>query len=149
MAEYELRPSAFPDISGLVGSLRYDDWAEITCFGLRPFQAIRQCYRESFIRRTAIANGEVVAMWGCAGNMLGTGQPWLLTGKGIENFKVSFIRNARKEVSEMLLHCNRLEGIVVNRYDRAVRLLEVLGFELSEPFELQNNLVRRYTLGGK
>jgi len=146
MGSYIIRPSAFPDISNLAGTLRFDDWAEITCFGLRPFQAIRQSYRESFIRKTADANGEVIAMWGCAGSMFGTGQPWLLTGKGIEAHKVSFIRQAKIEIGTMLTHCDSLEGIVVDRYTRAIRLLEVLGFDLSDPFPIQNNMVRRYTL---
>lgn len=149
MDRYEVRPSLFPDIANLVGTLRFDDWSEITCFGLKPFQAIRQCYRESHTRRTALARGEVIAMWGCAGSMLGTGYPWLLTGKGIENFKVSFVRQAREEVREMLTHCGSLEGIVVKRYERAIRLLEVLGFELSEPFELKDNIVYKYTMRGR
>ena len=144
MIPYSIVPAKFHHIPDLVGALRFDDWDEITCFGVRPFVAVRQSFKSSHVRRTVLVEGEVAAMWGLAGVMLGTGYPWLLTGKAIERIPVSFVREARAEVREMLEHCNRLEGVVIDRYSRAKRFLTVLGFTLGEPFSMKDNLVRHY-----
>ena len=147
MVEYQIVESEFAHIAALCGALRYDDWAEITCFGLRPFRVIRECFKTSYLRRSVFVENELAAMWGLSGVMLsGEGRPWLLTSKAIEKIPVSFVREARCEVAAMLTMCQRLDGFTTESYPKAQRFLRVLGFTLSKPFDLQGVLVRRYSM---
>ena len=147
MVNYEIKESEFWHISQLCGTLRYDDLAEITCFGMRPFATIKACYKTSHLRRSVFVEGQLAAMWGLAGVILsGRGEPWLLTSKAIEKIPVSFVREGREEINEMLTMCHRLEGITTEAYPRAHRFLRALGFTLSDPFLLKGVLVRKYTM---
>lgn len=145
MAKYRIAEAEFKDISRLCGTLRYDDWAEITCFGLSPFATIKHCFKTSYLRRSVFVEGEIAAMWGLSGVMLGdTSNVWLLTSKMIEKIPVAFIKEGRKEIAEMLGLCSRLNGITTESYSKAHRFLQALGFTLSEPFLLKGILVRKY-----
>jgi len=145
MVNYKIVDSDFSHISRLCGSLRYDDLAEITCFGLRPFQAIKGSFKTSYFRRSVFVENELAAMWGLSGIMLtGKGEPWLLTAKPIEKIPVSFVKEGRREIRKMLSMAPCLEGLTVESYSRAHRFLRVLGFTLSEPFLIKNVLVRKY-----
>lgn len=145
MVDYKIVEAQFSDISKLCGSLRYDDWAEITCFGISPFKAIKGSFKTSHFRRSVFVENEIAAMWGLSGVMLsGSGEPWLLTSKAIEKIPVSFVKEGRKEINKMLTVCRRLEGLTSNSYSRAHRFLEVLGFTLDDPFEVKKVMVRRF-----
>lgn len=145
MVDYKIVDSEFSHVAKLCGSLRYDDWAEITCFGLRPFAAIKGSYKTSYFRRSVFVENELAAMWGLSGTMLtGKGEPWLLTSRAIEKIPVSFVKEGRKEIAKMLTMCSRLDGITTESYSRAHRFLRALGFTLDEPFLIKNVLVRKY-----
>lgn len=145
MVKYEIIESEFWHIGELCGSLRYDDLHEITCFGLRPFKVVKQCFKTSHLRRSVFVENKLAAMWGLSGVMLGRiGEPWLLTSKEIEKIPVSFVKEGRVEIAEMLTMCERLEGITTESYPRAHRFLRALGFQLSEPLVVKNVPVRRY-----
>jgi len=106
----------------------------MTSLGVSPLQALRRAFRGAIIRRTAIIDEQIAAMWGLEGTMLGNiGYPWMLTAPPIEKIPVAFVREARKGVWEMLQIKNRLEGYVAADYTCACRFLEVLGFELGKP----------------
>ena len=84
-------------------------------------------------------------MWGLAGNMLsGRGQGWLLTAPPVERIPLSFVKEGKRELALALSMCRSIEGIVPVFYTRAHRFLEVLGFELSEPFVIKGVSVFRY-----
>jgi hypothetical protein len=145
MVDYLIRESEFADISKLCGTLRYEDLIEISCFGSRPFVVIRKCFKQSHYRRTALVGGDIAAMWGLGGVMLGgKGEPWLLTAPAIERAPLAFVREARVEVARLYSMSRHLEGMCAASYTKAHRLLEVLGFNLSEEFELKGAMVRRY-----
>ena len=144
MVEYKIVPAEFSHIAKLCGSLRYDDLAEITCFGLRPFAAVSRSYKRSYYRKSALVEGEIAAMWGLAGSLLGTSEYWLLTGAAIERIPVSFVKECKKEIVTMLSFSPKIEGVVTASYSRAVRLLEILDFSLSPPFDVSGVAVRRF-----
>lgn len=115
--------------------LRVEDQAEVEAAGMDARKALWRSFRQATLARTAFVDGEIAAMWGIGGCPLGTlGRPWLLTAPPIEHVKVAFIRESRYEVREMLTLFPELRGFVDARYQRAVRLLQVLGFSISEPF---------------
>lgn len=144
----EVRASEVADIYRLAANLRAGDADEVRALGLDPAFAIRRSYRDAILRRTYFVDGELAAMSGLCGPLLADiGEPYLMTTPAAERAKVSFIRCARAAVDEMLAHRLRLEGHVAASYTQACRLLEVLGFTLSEarPFGSNGALFRTYS----
>jgi len=133
----EVRHSEVADVYRLAAHLREGDAAEVEALGITPAMAIRQSYRDAILRRSYFVDGDLAAMSGLCGSLLSDiGEPYLLTTPVAERAKVSFVRHARAAVSEMLCQRLRLEGKVAASYTRAIRLLEALGFSLSEPHPL-------------
>ncbi len=146
---YFIRPAAITDVYALARTLRDDDWIEVTSMGSTPVNAVRTSYRHAIFRRTAVVNGEIAAMWGLGGSMLGAiGYPWLLTAPAIEKAPLAFVREAKREVAMMLRHKSRLENHVLAQYTRACRFLEFLGFTLSDPVPYGPNgaLCRKFVM---
>jgi hypothetical protein len=119
----------------LAERLRADDVAEIEAAGLTPRQSLWRCWRRSTFAKTVFVNGEIAAMWGVDAHGLGNiGRPWFLTGPAIERIPMTVVRRGREEVALMLSVCPMLRNMVDGRYVRAVRFIEVLGFDISAPF---------------
>lgn len=135
-----VRPSVVSDIYALAANLRADDALEVTCLDLDPKAAIRHSYRNAVLRRTLVVNGMVAAMWGVCGDMVSDiGEPWLMTGPAVETVKLSFVKQAHRELADMLALRDTLIGHVAARYARAVRLLEWFGFTVGYPFPFGQN----------
>lgn len=114
--------------------LRVEDQIEVTSAGLTPKQAVWRSWRHALIRRTAFIGDEIAAMWGVNGTVLGnTGNPWLLTTSAIEKMPLAFLKEARREVGEMLEGHPVLSNHVAASYTRAIRFLRLLGFTVDEP----------------
>ncbi len=78
-----------------------------------------------------------------------TGAPWLLTSP--EALKVSPLRFARvykAEVQKMLKMFPNLVNYVDSSYNQAVRLLQIVGFDLEDPKPYGKNggLFRKFTM---
>ncbi len=133
----QVRDSIVSDIYTLANNLRQDDRAEVTGLGLDPRIALRNSFRNAIIRRTALVNGEIAAMWGLGGTMLSyEGVPWLMTTPAVEAVPVSFVKVGRAQLDEMLRHRSFLSNFVQASYRRACRFLEVMGFVLDPPVGL-------------
>ena len=127
-----IRDSVVTDIYALADRLRDEDLSEITgLLAKSPREALRTSYRHAILRRTALIDGEIAAMWGLGGAMLSdNGTPWLMTSKLVERVPVTFVKTARAQLGEMLCHRRFLSNYVLATYRGACRLLEVLGFVL-------------------
>ena len=146
---YYLRPAQISDVYNLARTLRDGDRLEVASAGLTPAATLRTAFRHAIIRRTAIVDGEIAAMWGMGGEMLGeVGYPWMLTAPPVERVPIGFLKEARKGVADMLRMRNRLEGTVAAQYTCACRFLEALGFVLGEPKPIgpRGGLFRTFTM---
>jgi len=131
---YLIREAEIADIYRLARNLRDGDRLEVTSLGTTPAEALRKSFKHAIFRRTALIEGQIAAVWGLGGSMLGdTGYPWLLTAPIIETLPLSFVREARGQVWDMMSRKRRLEGLVAADYRCACRFLQVLGFTLDEP----------------
>lgn len=131
MTRYVIVDLAPAHIHVVARNLRDGDRAEVEATGLTPQRALWQSYRASHIRRAALVDGKVAAVWGCSGPLMAAvGHPWLMTTAAIEAIPVSFVREARSEVAAMLAVHPRLINFVAARYTRALRFLEALGFAI-------------------
>lgn len=142
-----VRPSVVEDVYLLASSLRTNDRAEVEALGVDARQGIRRSFRDGVLRKTYFVDGEIAAMSGLCGPMLGDiGEPYLMTAPVAERVPIAFVRYARSAVAEMMQHKLRLEGYVAAEYSAACRLLEVLGFTVGKPeqFGPRKSLFRKY-----
>jgi hypothetical protein len=148
-----IRTSMPQDVALMKNNLRLEDAAEVLSVGLTPQKALWQSYKKSTMRKTAFVDGDIAAMWGICGVTMGQiGRPWLLTTPAVE--KVSplfFARVYQKEVLEMLHFFPKLVNYVHADYTKAVRLLDIIGFTLSEAEGLgvAGVLFHRFEMRGK
>lgn len=119
----------------LKDSLRDKDRAEIMNLGITPSRALWRSFRRSIMCKTVFVDGEIAAIFGISGEILGEiGRPWLLTSPAAEKVSpLRFVRIYQKEVEEMLKLFPYLASVVDASYDGAVRLLENVGFTVHEP----------------
>lgn len=116
----------------LRSSLREGDRAELAVAKLSPTKAIWRCFRHSLYCKTVLVDGELAAMWGVGGTILGVGEVWLMTTKVIETIPFTFIREARKEVAYMNSLFPSLIGITSCDYKSAIKFVQLLGFKMTE-----------------
>ena len=128
--------------------LRQSDRAEIMAYGVVPEDGAYVSFRNSLLRRTAVVNGLVAAMWGVVGTPLGrVGTPWLLTGYPcLQVSPVRFFKIYRREAQDMLRLFPVLENHVDFRYTAAMRMLRLAGFQLDAPmpFGVDGDLFCRF-----
>lgn len=124
--------STLEHVKDLYNNFRLKDQLECQRLGFQFDKALFYSFKHALIRRTALIDGRVAAMWGVVGTPLGLcGQPFLLTSP--EVYKVSsfqFVKIYKKEVSAMLKIFPILENYVDAQYPEAVRLLEMTGFTI-------------------
>lgn len=144
-----VRPSEMADVYALAANLRAADRAEVESLGIDVRVGIRRSYRNAVLRKTYLIDGEVAAMSGLCGPLLGDiGEPYLMTAPAVETMPVTFLKQARTSLAGMLQLKRRLEVQVDANYTKACRLLEVLGFTLGPPRPLgpHDALFRKCTM---
>lgn len=121
-------------------ALRDGDKAEVEATGLDARALLWRSYRNSQFRRTVFVDGEIAAMAGLSGAMLSMrAHPWLLTTKAVERLPVAFIKEGRRYVQDMLEIHPHLSGYVLSSYEKAIRLLGLLGFSVTAEFPMGVN----------
>lgn len=118
----------------LAAQMRELDAFEMRALGLEPAKAIQMAYADAIMRTTYFVDGEIAAMVGLGGTLLSDiGFPYLLTANGIEAAPFAVLREAKKNVVQMLAVKRVLEGEVLSSYSGAVRLLRAIGFKIEKP----------------
>jgi hypothetical protein len=133
----------------LVPALRDADRAEIEAQGQTPRHLLFRLWRWSVIRRTVFVDGEIAAMWGCEGSLLGrVAAAWLYTTPAAARVPIGFLKAAQSGIHQMRQHFPVLISDVDASYERSIRFMQLLGFHVGESFELPSGaLFRRLTLG--
>lgn len=127
--------------------LREDDRIEIAAGAGDVRRAIRLAYRASAYRRAAFVDDELAALWGVEGGLFATdGHPWLITAPAIERVPLTFAREGRRELSDMLRTRLRLVSHVQERYEKAIRFMRLLGFTIGRRFELNGEPFRELVM---
>ncbi len=116
-------------------NLRSGDREEIEAYGFPTSKALWRSYKNSILRKTALVDGEVAACWGVGGVLMGgVGQPFLMTTSAAERVSpLRFVRIYQEEVLKMLQLFPVLVNWVDPMYTKAMRLLDIIGFEISAP----------------
>ena len=137
-------PTTVEHIRQIAGNLREDDLREIEKWGAPPFKAIWRSYKSSKICRSGFVNGEIVAIWGISGSLLGiVANPWLITSKAADEYPFVFTMIYRREISEMLKSYQLLETFCDTAYTKSLKLMRIIGFKEREFVPAHNGLLVR------
>lgn len=112
--------------------------------GIAPHKALWRSYKESIICLTAFINGEIAAIWGIGGTLFGEiGHPWLVLSPEADDYpmRVAFIY--KKELQKMAKMFPVLEDFVDESHEKAVRMLELMGFKMTERITVGDVNLRR------
>lgn len=129
----EVRESRPSDVAALAPKLRDTETAGGILLGMRPQRLLWQTYRRSVLRKTALLDDEIAAMWGCGGALLGgIGEPWLFMSGEAERVPRAVLRLARIELQGMRAVFGQLRGVVQADNARARRFAERLGCRIED-----------------
>lgn len=128
----QIVPSTLRHVTELSETMNDLDKKEIVSLGMTPRKALFYSYKFSLMRRTAVIDGGVAAMWGVFGVPMGiTGQPYLLTSPLVRTIPVrKFVSIYKNEVQQMKKLFPVLENYVDASYEGAIRMLRIAGFSL-------------------
>lgn len=102
--------------------------------GIPAHRALWRLYRKSIINRTVLVDGSVVAMFGISGTFLSRkGNPWFVASPFVEDYPIKLAFRYRSKIKNMLRLFPVLEDFVPVDDKKTIKLLEILGFEFSEP----------------
>lgn len=140
---YWIVPTEPAHLAELAANMREHDRHEVEATGVGLKRTLWRSYRNSVNCRTAIvsvgSDRLVAAVWGLAIGMRNDisplsdlGVPWLLTTAAVEKLPLAFVKEARSEVLAMLRLKQRLELYVLADYEKALRLVRLIGFTVGE-----------------
>ncbi len=101
--------------------------------GMPAHKALWRSYKQSLICKTAFIDGEIAAIFGIGGNiMCEIGLPWLVLSPASDNhpFRIAF--RYRKELENMQKMFPVLQDYVDETNEKAIRMLELMGFKVSK-----------------
>lgn len=127
-------PTTPDHIRKIADKLRSDDRREVLAIG-HPNRVLWRSYKRSIMTKTAFIDGKIAAIWGVGGSPLGNiGEPWLLTTKAVNRISpLAFVRIYQKEVIKMMRVFPKLVNYVDFKYNKAIRLLDIIGFKMGDP----------------
>jgi len=144
---FEIKYSVLDDVEKLSADMRVKDRLEAEAIGMDAKKALYLTFKYGILRKSAFLDGKIVAMWGICGTPLSlVGRPYLITSNEVSQMSpLKFARIYGKEVKAMSNLFPVLENYVDAKYDEAVRLLKIVGFELT-PQKINGNDFYRYRM---
>jgi hypothetical protein len=132
VASVFIRGARRDDVAPLAASMRPEDAAEVlAAAGQTPAEALADCLERSILAYSLEADGELIAMFGLAGPLIGDRVVvWALTGAGADRHPLSFHRLSRAVVARFLELYPALENMVDARHEKSLRWLRRLGAEI-------------------
>ncbi len=137
---YEIIPATARHLTMIARRIRADDQSEIIAGGEIPRHLIFSLWQQSIISRAGFVDGDIAAVWGCAGTLMSpVGHMWLVTAPAIERVPVAFAKEARAMLREMLEVKHTLYSGCIEGYEKSLRLWSMLGFKIGEAVPIPPN----------
>lgn len=128
---YEIVDLTAQHVRHIASRLREGDRREVQCTGLKPIRTLMNSFQSSHYRKAFFVDGQLAAIGGCTGGLLSpVAHPWLMTTSAVEKVPLTFVKQARREIAQMLEKHSLLRNYVDARYDAAIGFLEILGFQI-------------------
>lgn len=144
---YEIIGATPRHLTMIAHRLREDDRAEIEAGGETPRHLIYSLWQRSFVSRAGFVDGEIAAVWGCMGSLLGTvGEMWLVTAPAIERIPIAFAKESQAMFRELLEVKHTLFSGCIDGHKKSLRLWSMLGFKVGEAVAIPPNGARFHIL---
>lgn len=115
----------------VASALRTAHAAALREIGSDPRESLVAAYRSSTFRRSWLIDGEVAAIGGVEGSVLSpAGRIWVAFTDRAVAHPVALVREARKQIAEIMSVKTHIESIVFVNDPAAWRLASFLGFHL-------------------
>jgi hypothetical protein len=132
----DLVPATLAHLREIARTMRAEDRDEVESAGFTVRHLLHSLYQDSTLRRAALVDGELAAVWGLQGVMASdVGYPWLFTSAVVERVPFAYFRVARAEIERMLVTKRTLISHCTASYLRSARTFQMLGFTLGVPDE--------------
>lgn len=98
-------------------------------FGLHPRPALHRAFLASSYCRTALMDGEPIAMWGVKSVLLSdTAAVWLVLSDAVTRMPVAVVKEARAELARVMASNREVAITVLPDDEAAIRFAVFLGF---------------------
>lgn len=113
--------------------LRAEHRSAILAIGLDPHRELRTCFDASCHRRAWFLDGRLVAVFGVTGpRIASTGFIWLALSEEATKYPVKLVREAIREIREVMITKRVLTTTIQTQDEAAVRFARFLGFERAD-----------------
>lgn len=129
----------------LIENMREIDKLEVSCFGHSPRQAVERSISESDVSLTVLSKkGKVMAIFGAGV----TEEPhiWLLGTKELDKNPLTLLRHCHKWITSFVEVYGEVSNWIHADNLVCLRWLQWCGAEISEPVEVQGELLRKFNI---
>lgn len=143
MPDYTIIEAKAFHCGAMCRKLRAGHKQAIALIGMDSHRELRALFDASSFRRSAVMDGNLVAMWGVAGQKLSTfGFVWLLCAESLLKHPLTLIKGARQQLDEIMLVKRELTTTVLGTDEAAIRFAVFLGFHVSHDAQGQPAVTR-------
>lgn len=132
MSEFSIIDARAYHCGQMARRLRVEHARCITLLGIATHYEMRRSFDESFFRRAWLIDGELSALGGVMGTTLqSAGFVWLALSQSALRYPVAIVKEARRQLAEIMLLKRELATTILPGDDAALRLAIFLGFHVS------------------
>lgn len=134
MTRFEVVEAKAHHVGQVVHNLRAQHSDNMKILGIGAHRALREAYEISSFRRSWMIDGRVAAIGGVTGPLLcTTGIVWLAFTQAATRFPVQIIKEARRQLAEIMAIKTEVDSAIVVGDEAAWRFASFLGFDLKLP----------------
>lgn len=132
MTTFEIIPARAHHCGQMARMLRVEHSAAIALLGMDSHRELRRVFDVSSFRRAWFINGKLAGLGGVMGTKLAIGGfIWLALTEPARRYPVAIVKEARRQLAEIMLVKRELATTVINGDESARRLAIFLGFHAS------------------
>lgn len=121
----------YPALKHVADRLADEDLAEIAALtDSKPVRVLQRSVKKSYQCFVACWNGEPQAVFGIGTTDSNVGMPWMFATRGIEEWRLSFMKASHRFVRQWQQLHNIMGGQVHAENERAILWLAALGFKI-------------------
>lgn len=129
MSAYTVVAASVKHIRPMSRTMRREAAVAIGEYGFNPRAGLRRALVASSYARTALQDGQPIAMWGVKATLLGdTGFVWLVLSDEATKMPLSVLREARNELAVIMRDKREVAATVLPNDEAAIRFAVHLGF---------------------
>lgn len=133
MTAFSIIPAKPWHCGQMVRLLRHEHASAIARLGVDSHRELRERFAASAFRRAWLINGQLAALGGVTGAaMAGHGFLWLALSETARRYPVAIVKEARRQLAEIMLVKRELATTILDGDAAAQRLAIFLGFHVAE-----------------